>query len=324
MRYEAAWNLVGIPDDAKDAAQIAARKAGMSVGEWLTKNVLSSLEDIKIPAEGRPRANLSGQLAELSHRLREFEEESDSEPLREAVKKLHDGLSRLAAEFVQTTGQSAIQVSTLASNLEAVAKRIEEARAEYTGSSEAVEFRLTQIIDEVTAQKSTLGADVQRLAVKLDDARADTSAKLLSEAGQQMWPLLVSLSGFQESSMSFREVLQNRRLDLQNSWQNLLNARRARPQPSPTRSNARLAGWTIRGLKSRSLAARLRTAFRSSLKSLRFKKQVSQLGLRPSLVRSRLFALTPRAPFPASSSVWACLSNNLLVRFLSSPANSMR
>jgi TPR repeat protein len=179
MRYEAAWNLVGVPDDAKDAVQIAAREAGLSVGEWLTRNILTSLEDIKIPDDKRPRGHLSTQLAELSSRLREFEEQSDSEPMRDAVKKLHEGLSRLAAEFVQTTGQSAIQMSTLASKLETVAERIEEARAEYAGTSEAVEFRLTQIADQVTAQKSTLGDEVQGLAVKLDEVRTETSGKLV-------------------------------------------------------------------------------------------------------------------------------------------------
>lgn len=180
MRYEAAWNLVGIPSDAKDAAQAAAREAGVSVGEWLTRNILSSLEDIKIPDQTHPRVQLSGQLAELSDRLREFEQQSDSEPLREAVKKLHEGLSRLANEFVHTTGQSAIQLSTLANKLEAVGATLDEARAEISGSANAVEFRLAQVADQAAAQNSTLTGELERLTVKLEDVRTVAYGKLES------------------------------------------------------------------------------------------------------------------------------------------------
>ena len=55
MRYDAAWNLVGVPPDAKDIAQTAAQEAGLSIGEWLTRSILSSIEEIEIPEETKPR-----------------------------------------------------------------------------------------------------------------------------------------------------------------------------------------------------------------------------------------------------------------------------
>ena len=36
MRAELPWNVAGIPPEAREAARAAARREGLSVGEWLT------------------------------------------------------------------------------------------------------------------------------------------------------------------------------------------------------------------------------------------------------------------------------------------------
>src|SRR5262249_50057851 len=43
MRAELPWNVAGIPPEAREAARAAARREGLSVGEWLTRRILRSL-----------------------------------------------------------------------------------------------------------------------------------------------------------------------------------------------------------------------------------------------------------------------------------------
>jgi localization factor PodJL len=42
MRAELPWNVAGIPPEARDAVRAAARREGLSVGEWMTRRILRS------------------------------------------------------------------------------------------------------------------------------------------------------------------------------------------------------------------------------------------------------------------------------------------
>src|ERR1700742_4390079 len=46
MRAELPWNVAGIPPEAREAARAAARREGLSVGEWLTRRILKSFGDL--------------------------------------------------------------------------------------------------------------------------------------------------------------------------------------------------------------------------------------------------------------------------------------
>src|SRR5579871_3475684 len=54
MRAELPWNVAGIPPEAREAARAAARREGLSVGEWLTRRILRSFsgmdEELSGPA----------------------------------------------------------------------------------------------------------------------------------------------------------------------------------------------------------------------------------------------------------------------------------
>ena len=45
MRPDLPWNVAGIPPEAREAARAAARREGLSVGEWLTRRILRSFAD---------------------------------------------------------------------------------------------------------------------------------------------------------------------------------------------------------------------------------------------------------------------------------------
>ena len=208
MRAELPWNVAGIPPAAREAARAAARREGLSVGEWLTRRILRSFSDLGeepspmaldpwgLPASSRANRRdteemlahvsrsetetgdvyrriedqlrgvarrldsaersqsennraitktateiniaareqaqafdqLGGHVMELTDRLARVERNAANDGLKDAVKGLHQGLSRLADQIGHTASQSATQVSALTSNLEQLAARLGQAR----------------------------------------------------------------------------------------------------------------------------------------------------------------------------------------------------
>src|SRR5476649_1307480 len=62
MRAELPWNVAGIPPEAREAARAAARREGLSVGEWLTRRILrsfSGMEEDSMPLD-RPHLDTWG------------------------------------------------------------------------------------------------------------------------------------------------------------------------------------------------------------------------------------------------------------------------
>src|SRR5439155_15467721 len=56
MRAELPWNVAGIPPEVREAARAAARREGLSVGEWLTRRIVQSFSDLseETPSYERP------------------------------------------------------------------------------------------------------------------------------------------------------------------------------------------------------------------------------------------------------------------------------
>ena len=232
MRAELPWNVAGIPPEAREAARAAARREGLSVGEWLTRRILRSLSDMgeePMPFEqntseranldswGLPQSaasrretedalsrvgrtdiegaesyrriedqlrsvgrrldnaersqseshrvmsqatseinvasreqaqafdQLGGQVLGLSERLERLERHIAQDPLKDAVKGLHQGLSRLADQIGQTASHSATQISSVAANLEQLAARLGQARADADTATKALEVRVASV-----------------------------------------------------------------------------------------------------------------------------------------------------------------------------------
>ena len=60
MRAELPWNVAGIPPEAREAARAAARREGLSVGEWLTRRILRSFSSMEDEAGFESRGQSGG------------------------------------------------------------------------------------------------------------------------------------------------------------------------------------------------------------------------------------------------------------------------
>ncbi len=238
MRPDLPWNVAGIPPEAREAARAAARREGLSVGEWLTRRILRSFSDAgdfegsgagreqpwrdtggyhedvrpvtsrrdtddmlahvsrseadstaafqrieeqmrivarrldatersqsennramskaaaEINVATREQAQAFDQLGSsvmgLAERLDRVERVAAHDGMKDAVKGLHQGLSRLADQIGQTANQSATQFSALANNVESVAAKVGEARRDAEAMSRTLEQRIQQVAERVS------------------------------------------------------------------------------------------------------------------------------------------------------------------------------
>src|SRR5437016_155371 len=168
MGLEATWSLVDIPANARDAAQAAARREGLSVGEWLTRRILKRFSELNVREQEDAFVTLRNHVAELADRLDHFESHARAEPMREALKKLHQGLTRLNEELVRTAGHSAIQISQLSTSLEALNERVDEFHGHDTESRGAFERRMAQLQEFVEGMNLRHSAETRAIASRMD------------------------------------------------------------------------------------------------------------------------------------------------------------
>ncbi len=258
MRPDLPWNVAGIPPEAREAARAAARREGLSVGEWLTRRILRSFADagdedeltrdslatktyradepapssrrdtdemldrvsrseqelndvyrrieeqlrgvarrmettersqsennralnkaateMNIATREQAQAfdQLGAHVVGLASRLESVERSNAASGMKDAIKGLHTGLSRLADQITQNAGQSAAQISSLADNLEAVAGRLGQARNDAEGTARSLESRMASLDDRVYMVEKAAQSTSQALERALDklDAHA--------------------------------------------------------------------------------------------------------------------------------------------------------
>ncbi|MBV9331447.1 MAG: hypothetical protein JOZ55_07825, partial [Alphaproteobacteria bacterium] len=275
MRPDLPWNVANIPPEAREAARAAARREGLSVGEWLTRRILHSfietspelgapsrdpwaaepprmaeqprmpdsrMPDSRIPDSRMPDPRMSERAAERPHvrrdteemlahvsrseteshnaylkleeqlravanrmdaterhqsensramnkaaaainvatreqaqaydqlggsvrnlteRMERVERQAANDPVKDAVRGLHHGLTRLADQMSQTAETSATQISSLADNLEALAAKVGEARDDAELSFRAIEGRSAAIEQRLLGMENALETHAQ-------------------------------------------------------------------------------------------------------------------------------------------------------------------
>jgi localization factor PodJL len=254
MQTDLPWNVAGIPPEAREAARAAARREGLSVGEWLTRRILRGLTDngdsgswprnatgpnrlavddepigrdsdamleriqrseadsgsasrkvedqlktlgrrleateraqseqgravsqaaseINIAAREQAQAfdQLGQHVVELGERIARVERGAGTDGVRDAMKGLHSGLSRLADQISETANKSANQIATLAGNVESVAGRLSEVRSETGGTIRALEARIGAFESRVQSIESAAQSTAARLEAALSGFEA--------------------------------------------------------------------------------------------------------------------------------------------------------
>ncbi len=254
MRAELPWNVAGIPPEAREAARAAARREGLSVGEWLTRRILRSFSGLEeeaafesrgqsgapvdswgLPPSAASRRDTEDMMARvgrsesesndawrriedqlrglsrrldssershsesnrvmsrttqemnisareqaqafdqlgmnviaLNERLERLERSAVHDGIKEAVRALHQGLSRLADQITATANNSAGQVGQLTASLEQLAGRVGQARVDSESRAKALDQRLDTAEMVVDARFKALEQTAQNVGKTLD------------------------------------------------------------------------------------------------------------------------------------------------------------
>ena len=146
-----------------------------------TRAMSKAAAEINVASREQAQAfeQLGAHVVGLNDRLSRIERDSASDGLRDAVKALHQGLSRLADQMSQTAHQSASQIAALAGSVEQVAGKVIAARDEIDHLSQALENR----VGVVEARVRNAERDAQLQASTLEKALASAEAAHAARRG---------------------------------------------------------------------------------------------------------------------------------------------
>ena len=272
MRAELPWNVAGISPEVREAARAAARREGLSVGEWLTRRILQNFSDYgddtaaferpferspdswaqapfsgrrgtedmlhrvgrseaeasdafrrieehlrfvtrrldsaersqsensravnkaasEINLASREQAQAFDQLGSyvvgINDRLERLERTAAQDGLKNAVKALHTGLTRLADQLGHTASQSADQVAAMSRSLEQMAERLGQVHSELDATAKRLEARVATIEEETSNRFTAFETEIQRhidqRLVAVETTAPDTQA--LDRAVEQL------------------------------------------------------------------------------------------------------------------------------------------
>jgi len=131
MQTDLPWNVAGISPEAREAARAAARREGLSVGEWLTRRIAAGPD-----AAPDDRSVSSWTLPATEPSARAGESEA-----RAAGPEIQDILLRIA----RSEGESQNAYKVLDQQLKAVARRLETAERTQTENNRAMAQAATKI-----------------------------------------------------------------------------------------------------------------------------------------------------------------------------------
>jgi localization factor PodJL len=162
MKSAVAWNVKGVGYDARETAREAARRAGMSVGEWLNAVIIDSAGELSEPGEsGRPQdlSDLHRELDQLGARLGKMGSAAGSS--RDAGGNLRgletwlSGLSKDLARCSEETPQRvAAAIGRLNERLDQLIDGGRNAASEFERRVKAVDHAL----DEINGETAPLAA----------------------------------------------------------------------------------------------------------------------------------------------------------------------
>jgi len=131
---------------------------------------------------------LGTHVVKLTDRLARIEHQASSDPLRDAVKGLHQGLTRLADQMSESARQSTEQVSSLAHNIDTLAGKLAEAERATRALEEKIQSRVAALDERLQARVAELdermkpaekaGDAVDRLAARFSANESETAGAM--------------------------------------------------------------------------------------------------------------------------------------------------
>src|SRR5258708_15916566 len=169
MRADIPRNVAGIPQEARDAARAAARREGLSIGEWMTRRILRSFSD---NAEATPMREA------WASNVSNFSPATEVRPSRRDTEEM-------LAHVARSETESGEVFRRIEEQLRGVARRLEATERSQSENNRAMTKAASEI--NITAREQAqafdqLGSSVINLADRLDRVERLSASDGLREA----------------------------------------------------------------------------------------------------------------------------------------------
>ena len=195
MNSATAWNVTGVGRETRAFAEEAARRAGMSLGDWLDEVVADKAAEQGVEPADLERDDRLDAIGERISRLSRREEapdegsrsrsrdeprreRGDREPSRDETRRaealLEAAIARLESRAERTEGRAARAFESMAQWIE----RSQADRGEQRAALQAVAERLAAIDQRTARQQSLLAEGPRRLESRLEETERDLDARM--------------------------------------------------------------------------------------------------------------------------------------------------
>lgn len=197
MKLGVPWHIKGVHPNARVSAREAARRAGMSVGEWLNSVILESSEDAEhgpddeYAYEPPPRSHYDRQRDEMRYQprretryepryepayaprgysRREEEARYEQDPIADEVAAIHDRLEGLTAGIEHLTRSTSAARSSYAAEQDDTARRLADAVA-----------KLDQRVEHMVNEGRNATRAIERRVENVDRALSSLTQPIASQ-----------------------------------------------------------------------------------------------------------------------------------------------
>lgn len=162
MGRSAAWKLVGVSADAREAAREGARQSGLALGEWLSRKILS---DRNATSQADPSGDAKDQASTLVSLVKQLSGALDG--ICEDVFHKAEGVEGRLEELVGRPGDVEIDAE-----LQHITEKLAQARSEANQKFRAIEKALHDLAHEAAPEPMPIPA---RLAAELYEPAIDAA-----------------------------------------------------------------------------------------------------------------------------------------------------
>ena len=171
------WSVKGVDPRTRDAAKAAARRAGMTLGEWLDHKIRDESEETLAPPppEQLDIAALSERLARLSQgRMDTAPRQPEPAPSREAIDSLVGQAAALESMTREANARTAGALDSITRWIEKTEDRLSSSER---GSAERQE-RATNVIADAIKTMGERIAEIERRSVEAQQSRVEQAPRL--------------------------------------------------------------------------------------------------------------------------------------------------
>jgi len=182
------WSVKGVDPRTRDAAKAAARRAGMTLGEWLDNKIREEAAETQ-PEQAAPEqldiAALSERLAKLSQGQMDTSPYAAASAAQQGTSELSrgeiDAVINQAAAVERLTRESSAKT---AGALDSITRWIEKTESRITSSERAAAERQERATSVIADAIKTMGerlVEMERKASEAQQAQAQTQAQTLAK-----------------------------------------------------------------------------------------------------------------------------------------------